>query len=86
MQLQRAVVMFNSHDWEIDDIPPKTFGGEISFKGPLGEIKVRMKPETVVAVLDLIAEDIAQATKDMAASITPATVRSGGLALEHDNG
>ncbi len=83
MQLQRAVVMFNSYDFPQEEIPPKTFGGQISFAGGIGSMTIQMKPETVTAILDLIAEDISQAAKDMAKDITPAVVRSGGLAIEH---
>lgn len=83
MQLQRAVVLYNSHDWEVDGIQPRTFGGEISFKGPLGELKIQMSPKTVQQVLDLIADDVAAAAQSLAAEITPTVVRSGGAALEY---
>lgn len=83
MQLQRAVVLFNSHDWEVDGIPAKTFGGEISFSGPLGEIKVRMKPSVVESILDLVADEVSEAIQEMARKVTPGVVRSGGLAIEH---
>ncbi len=83
MQLSRAVVVYNSYDFEDDGIPPRTFGGQISFKGGSGSMTIQMKPKTVEAILDLIAEDISEAAREMAAQITPTAVRSGGLALEH---
>lgn len=83
MQLQRAVIMFNSYDFEQDGVPAKTFGGQITFSGGGNSMQLQMKPETVSAILDLIAEDISEAAQSMAAKITPTVVRSGGLALEH---
>lgn len=83
MQLQRAVIMFNSFDFENDGVPPRTFGGQITFSGGGNSLQLQMKPETVSAILDLIAEEIAEGVQSMAKTITPTVVRSGGLALDY---
>lgn len=85
MKVQRLVIFFNHYDFDQEGVAAKSFGGNVELKGPLGDMNVRLRPEVVTEVLDMVAAEIEGAARAVGGSVSANAIKkqAHGNLLEH---
>ena len=83
MKIERLVISFNNFDFVDGGVPPKSYGARIELRGESGTLITPLFVDTVEAILNMVAPEVAEYVQRMSAVVNKTSLINRGDLVPH---